>query len=167
MSAQAVEEQTPHAEYNAGFPYVPGDYEHADRVTGTAWNGSRYADPEWPDFVRPAVIHTNSKSYRDIVVSEIPMNTAYVNQALPDHTVGGVPGLVDTNPYTEGTVDTNRMEKFEMRGRQVRIRRRAERSRGPVGQSDNGSRIVTALANAAGPGLDNAQLAMALLQGSY
>jgi hypothetical protein len=167
MSAQAVEDLVPHPEYNAGFPYVEGDFEHQDRVTGTAWNGYRYADPEWPDFVRPMIVHTQARAFRENIVSEIPMNNGYVNQALPNHEVGGVPGLVDSNASGEGTVDSARMEKFELRGRQVRIRRRAENSRGPVGQSDNGSRIVTALSNAAGPGLDNAQLAMALLQGSY
>lgn len=60
--------------------------------------------------------------------------------------IGGQQGLVDNLPYGIGAVNPNVVDSHNMRGETLRIRRRAERSPGPVGASDYASQLQLSIA---------------------
>lgn len=63
-----------------------------------------------------------------------------------EYDIGGQQGKVDNLPYSIGAVNSNLADSHSMRGQVLRIRRRAERSPGPVGQGDYASQLQLSIA---------------------
>lgn len=82
---------------------------------------------QWPGyFPHYAEHHVDERNGSNIAT------TSWQKSSDLDQTVGGHPGATNRLPFTLGVVDTNTVEDFALRGKQVKLRRQPENQWGPV-----------------------------------
>lgn len=69
----------------------------------------------------------------------------FSGEVAPNPAVGGVSAYANRNPVGYGGVESSMVENFELTGEQIKLRRRAESSYGPVGYSDYSGFLAQAL----------------------
>lgn len=90
---------------------------------------------QWPGYLpRYTEHHVDEHNDRNI------QETSWQKSSDLNQEIGGNPGATNRLPYTLGVVDTNTVEDFTLRGKQVKLRRPPENQWGPVvGGRSNGS----------------------------
>lgn len=96
-------------------PY--GDLTRAGRNDASEWPGY------FPHFTEHHVDQDNARNIQE---------SSWQKSSDLDQQIGGQPGATNRLPYTLGVVDTNTVEDFTLRGKQVRLRRQPENQWGPV-----------------------------------